>query len=109
MLSSAALAADNIRVADGDTFTAKVRISNIDTPEIKGACAYERDLAQRAKAFTGEWLSKGNVVIRQDAKRGTDRYGRMLARVERGGKDLGEALIAAGLARPWRGKREPWC
>ena len=108
MLVPAALAADNIRVADGDTFTAKIRISNIDTPDINGKCAYERELAQRAKVFTTEQLAKGSVVIRQD-KRGIDRYGRMLARVEVRGQDLGEMLVKEGLARLWRGKREPWC
>jgi micrococcal nuclease len=25
------------------------------------------------------------------------------------GRDLGETLIAEGVARPWRGRREPWC
>jgi micrococcal nuclease len=38
-----------------------------------------------------------------------DRYGRTLARVAVGGADLGEALIAAGLARRWDGRRRPWC
>ena len=93
---------------DGDTFRATFRIENIDTPEIKGACAAEKALAERARAYTEAWLAKGHVVIRQT---GVDRYKRVLARVSREttGEDLGEALIAAGLARPWKGRREKWC
>lgn len=91
---------------DGDTTRAKFRIANIDAPEIEGKCAYERQLATKARDFTRAWLDKGHVVIRTE---GLDRYGRVLARMERGGEDLGEALIARGLARPWEGKRRPWC
>ena len=91
---------------DGDTFRATFRIANIDTPEIKGECDAERELAQRAKVFTERFLAQGNIVIRQS---GIDRYGRVLAVVSREGHDLGEALIAEGLARPWKGKREQWC
>ena len=91
---------------DGDTLRATFRVANIDTPEIKGACAAERQLAARAKSFTAAWLARGQVTIEQT---GVDRYGRVLARISRGGEDLGEALIAAGLARPWKGRRETWC
>jgi micrococcal nuclease len=38
-----------------------------------------------------------------------DRYGRTLALVSVDSQDLGEALIAAGLARRWDGRRHPWC
>ena len=37
---------------DGDTFRATFRIANIDTPELKGKCAHEIELAERAKLFT---------------------------------------------------------
>jgi len=91
---------------DGDTLRATFRIANIDTPEIKGACDSERKLALRAKNFTSEWLSKGAVTIKQT---GLDKYGRVLALITRNGDDLGLALIEAGLARPWTGRREKWC
>lgn len=91
---------------DGDTLRATFRIANIDAPEIQGQCDYERQLALRAKEFTRVWLAKGHVTIKQT---GIDRYGRVLATVERNGADLGEALIKAKLARPWVGKRQPWC
>ena len=91
---------------DGDTFLATFRVANIDTPEIEGKCEAERDLAQKAKLFTERFLARGDVVIRQT---GVDRYGRILALVTSDQQDLGEALIAAGLARTWKGRREQWC
>jgi micrococcal nuclease len=91
---------------DGDTTRAKFRIANIDAPEIEGKCTYERQLAIKAREFTRAWLDKGHVTIRTE---GLDRYGRVLARMERSGEDLGEALIRAGLARKWDGRRHPWC
>jgi micrococcal nuclease len=91
---------------DGDTIKATFRIANIDAPEIKGACETERQMAVRAKNFTAEWLAKGRVTIQQT---GVDRYGRVLALISRNNEDLGKALIAAGLAKEWRGRRENWC
>jgi endonuclease YncB( thermonuclease family) len=37
-----------------------------------------------------------------------DRRVEALVRLE-DGRDLGKALIAAGLAKPWNGKRVEWC
>lgn len=106
-LSLPAFAADRgFANYDGDTLRATFRIANIDAPEMKGQCDYERNLAIKAREFTRVWLAKGYVTIRQT---GVDRYGRILAIVERNGEDLGRALIAAKLARPWVGKRQPWC
>ena len=91
---------------DGDTFKATFRIANIDTPEIRAKCDAERELALRGKAFTADFLKQGDVVITQV---GVGKYGRVIATVQRGDEDLGEALIAAGLARRWKGRRESWC
>tara|TARA_B100001142_G_C14205845_1_gene605652 strand:- start:139 stop:528 length:390 start_codon:yes stop_codon:yes gene_type:complete len=91
---------------DGDTFRATFRIIDIDTPEIKGKCQYEKDLAQRAKVFTKKFLQRKSIVIRTFGK---DKYGRVLAKVTSHQNNLADALISAGLARPWKGKRETWC
>ncbi len=102
-----ALAADRgFQTYDGDTTRAKFRIANIDAPEIEGKCTYERQLAIKARDFARAWLAKGHVTIHTE---GLDKYGRVLARMERNGEDLGEALIRAGLARKWDGRRHPWC
>jgi endonuclease YncB( thermonuclease family) len=92
---------------DDDTFKATFRIANIDTPEIRAnKCDAERVLALKAKTFTADILKRGGVVITQV---GVGKYGRVLATVRRGDEDLGEALIAAGLARKRKGRRDSWC
>lgn len=109
-------------VIDGDTFaaavkldtdisiTVRVRIINIDTPEINGDCEYEIDAAHRAKDRLAELLSVGDVVDLQNIK--DDKYlGRIDANVILSdGRDVGHVLVGDGLARRYDGgKRAPWC
>jgi endonuclease YncB( thermonuclease family) len=42
-------------------------------------------------------------------REGKDQYGRTLAVVTVGGRNLGDALVAEGLARTWSGRPERWC
>lgn len=113
-LLAASLAQAGNYAVDGDTVEIdgeRIRIANIDTPEIGGAkCSTERQLGLQAKQRTAE-LMKGRPIriLRGDRGRDVDQYGRTLARIEIGGKDLGEVLIGEGLARKWTGKRRPWC
>ena len=103
-----------LRVWDGDTFIlekagskpTKIRLGNIDTPEIAGRCHFETVLAQRAKSRLAALLAGGVVEINPDK---LDRYGRQLAEVAIAAGDVGEILIAENLARPWDGARHPWC
>lgn len=111
-----AAAADELRNAyaiDGDTIEAsgqRYRVANIDTPEMgDGArCAAERRHARRATQRARALIDAAQRVETRPVGR-TDRYGRVVAHVLIDGRDLGEALISEGLARPWRGRREPWC
>ena len=111
-----------VDVYDGDTFTArvriwlgqvvevKVRIDGLDTPERaqRAKCEAERAAAERARAMLAGLLAAGPVVI-DDVRYGKF-AGRVLARVTAGGRDVAQALIAAGLARPYAGgHREGWC
>lgn len=86
------------------------RIENIDAAEMPShsKCALEADLAIKAKLFVVDRLTRGRVELVRDQKRPRDQYGRTLALVRVDGVDLGEALVAAGLARLWEGKRRPW-
>lgn len=102
------------RVIDGDTLEdlgadITYRIVNIDTPETgsRARCQAERDLGNRATQQARALVSAGTVELRATGR--IDRYGRTIAFVLIDGRDLGETLIADGLARPWRGRREPWC
>ncbi|HAW36790.1 MAG TPA: nuclease [Erythrobacter sp.] len=96
-------------VHDGDTVWLdgeKIRIADIDTPELNGECASERKLALRARNRLVELLNVGPFDI---SRSGTDRYGRTLAVLHRSGNSIGGQLVAEGLARIWSGRREPWC
>ena len=100
-----------VRVIDGDTFHyrgEKIRIADIDTPEVKGRCAYETRLAARAARRMEELLARGPFELER-VGRDEDRYGRKLRVVTRNGRSLGDQLVAEGLARTWSGRREPWC
>lgn len=111
-----------VRNYDGDTITVDlpgvhplfgdditVRISGIDTPEVKGKCARERRLAHKAQALVESRLVKAALITLLDV--GRDKYFRINARVEADGADLASALIAARLAVPYDGgtKSHNWC
>lgn len=107
--------AGRVRVVDGDTIEDMssdiiYRVVNIDTAETgsRARCAAERDLGDRAKEAVRALVS-GAQRIELNATGRIDRYGRTIAFVVIDGRDMGETLIAEGLARPWRGRREPWC
>lgn len=101
---------------DGDTVTfgrERIRIANIDTPEIRHAqCDAEKRLGIVAKRRMAELLASGEVVVRRGdpaTGRAKDLHGRTLATIFVEGQDVGDIMIAEGVARPWTGKRQPWC
>lgn len=97
------------RIWIGQNVDTRVRLAGVDTPELRGACAAERDLAIAARDFVADAIADGGVTL-WDIR--YDKYGgRVLARVETaGGADLAALLIAAGLGRAYDGgAREPWC
>lgn len=99
-------------VVDGDTFHfdgMKIRIADIDTPELKGRCDWEIDKAEQARDRLAELLSEGPFEVMPIGDRDEDQYGRKLRVVTRGGSSLGDRLVSEGLARTWSGRREPWC
>lgn len=100
-----------IRVIDGDTFSLgpeRIRIANIDSPETHPPrCVEEARLGLAATQRLRELLGSGTVTMSGTAH---DRYGRALRIVQVDGVDVGEALIGAGLARSYDGKkRQGWC
>lgn len=112
--------AELLEVVDGDTIRARirvwveieaetlVRIDGIDTPELRGACDKEVRLARRARDRVAAIAAEGRLML-YDVRYG--KYaGRVLARVEAGGRDIGATLQAEGLARPYAGgRRAGWC
>jgi micrococcal nuclease len=103
---------------DGDTCRAavdilpgrdRIRLANADTPEIDGQCQEEIKRATMARDYTRS-LVVGRVV--KLTAIGPDKYDKRVdAYVQLpDGRDLGDALIAAGLARPYSGgHRDGWC
>lgn len=103
-------------VVDGDTFAAglagqpgvRVRISDIDAPELHGRCITEIEMAERARDRLRALIGGRRVLLVIHA-RDHDRYGRLLAEVWVDGIPVGPQLVKEGLARPWTGRRMPWC
>ena len=104
-------------VVDGDTFRIgrrRIRIVEIDAPELAGQCQSERVLAQAATVKLQALLNEGPFVMRGRIDRPTDRYGRELRSVSRQRPDGSTRSIAAelreaGLARRYLGRKASWC
>lgn len=101
-------------VTDGDTFRLtsgeRIRIANIDAPEIharQAKCRLEIERGEAASEHARDLLD-GKVVTFERVGRS---YNRSVARVSVGGRDVGETLVAIGAARPWlRHHPKPdWC
>lgn len=114
---------EQARVIDGDTLevvaliwldqriTTRVRLEGIDTPERRSQCAAEREAAASATKLASDWLQQQRQVVLRDLIH--DKYARrVVGRVQSvdGSSDLGEVLLAHGLARRYDGgRKQPWC
>jgi micrococcal nuclease len=100
-------------VVDGDTIWyqgTKIRIADINAPEISHPqCDSEEALGDQARDRLLALLNAGPFTIASTESRDTDRYGRALRSLTRGGHSLGEALVQEGLAERWTGHRRNWC
>ena len=109
-------------IVDGDTFSAgvklqddtvvsvRVRIRNVDTPELHGECVDEIVAANVAKNRLAELLPVDSVVELENVK--DDKYlGRIDANVKDSrGRDVGKILIREKLGRAYNGgRRTGWC
>lgn len=101
-------------VVDGDTFWyqgEKIRVADIDTPEVsRPGCAREAQLGAQATARFQGLLNAGPFTLAPNPDgRDTDKYGRSLRVVTRGGRSVGMVLVREGLAEEWGGPRVEWC
>ena len=109
-------------IIDGDTFSGivrldddvevsvRVRLRNVDTPEINGDCEYERTRAVQARNRLGEMIPVGTTVELTNIK--DDKYlGRIDANVlDERGRDVGNRLVQEGFGRKYNGgRRDKWC
>lgn len=105
------------RVVDGDTVILdclgqgqfRARLMGFDTPEThQPRCNHEALLGQQATRRLRALLDMpGTMAV---ALGGWDRYERRLITITINGRDVGDTLIAEGLALPYRrGQRPDWC
>jgi endonuclease YncB( thermonuclease family) len=109
-------------IYDGDTFRANIegvhplmgkrigiRVSNVDTPEIRGKCPKEKVLAKKAKQITVAVLREAKTIELRNVTRG--KYFRIVADVYADGQNLTKILINSGYAVPYDGgkKSKDWC
>jgi len=113
-----------LRIVDGDTIEVRariwlghtidvmVRLDGVDTPEYRGRCEREKELAHQAAEFVRQIVAdSGQRVVLENIRFG--KYSRrVIARVTcPGGGDLGSRLLRSGLAHAYsgRGARPGWC
>ena len=92
----------------GMTIRTAVRVNGIDTPEIRGLCDAETELAKRARdyvrAMVGDHVQLTNITLGKYA-------GQVITDVATAdGRSLAALVIGAGLGREYDGGwREGWC
>jgi len=124
LVAAPAHAYEITRVIDGDTVEImvnflpeplppklSVRVIGIDTPEKapRAQCDAEADLAKKASAFTKKAVAEATEIEVDILK--WDKYGgRVLGDIYIDHQSLAEMLIAAKLARPYKGDaKQSWC
>ena len=110
-----------ISVYDGDTFRVDIdslppivgkniaiRLNGVDTPEIRGKCKYEKDLAVKARDFVRNKLANAKEIKLTKLQRG--KYFRVVADVMVDGVSLEKELLDNKLAYKYTGgKKSSWC
>ena len=100
LLTIATARAAEVEVVSGDTFRVgdnSWRIANIDAPKLENTCADEARLGALAQAKLADVLAQGEMEIAPTG--GVDMRQSKLALVRMNGEDVGEKMIAAGLAQ----------
>ena len=83
-----------------------IRLTGIDTPQVKASCEQETFLGNEAKKLISRYLSSAvHIELRNFYKRGGEIKGHLVA----DGQDLSELLVNQGLAVPFDGRRKDWC
>jgi len=111
-----------VRIIDGDTLEVdahpwpghavrvSVRLRGIDTPERRSRCPDQRAAAELARNEL-ERLVSGFSTVELINVAGGKYYGRVLADMKAGSRDIASAMVASGLARPYQGgkRHKPEC
>ncbi len=100
-----------VKVYDGDTITLatilydvayrfSVRLNGIDTPEMKGGSAHEKELAILARDELSKRIMNKIVTLKNVS---TEKYGRVLADVYLDDECINEWMIKMGHAKSYDG------
>ena len=112
---------DIVRVYDGDTITINianipkvfgekigVRLKGFDTPELRGSCKREKDLAKQAKKYMEKIVYSGYPLKLKEV--GRDKYFRLLGRLYVNNVDVADLMISSRLAYTYNGgTKQSWC
>jgi endonuclease YncB( thermonuclease family) len=111
-----------ISIYDGDTIRVninnlppiigqniRIRLSNIDTPEIKGQCSREKKLALIARDRLRQLVNNAHTIEIHNLQRG--KYFRIVADLMLDGQNASDILINENLGVPYKGgkKIHSWC
>lgn len=110
-----------VRVIDGDTIVAHIdiwlnqkltihiRLRGIDTPEIRGDCKHEKQLALKAKSHLTNLLQNAENLTLSDVS--NDKFGgRVVAYVYANNINTSHAMIENNLATSYKGgHKHDWC
>jgi micrococcal nuclease len=83
-----------------------VRLRGIDTPEIRGKCNKEKELAYKARDFIRFLLNKAETIELRNISRG--KYFRIVADIYADNKNVSEIMLFNGHARLYESKID-WC
>lgn len=100
-----------VKVYDGDTITLatvlydvayrfSIRLNGIDTPEMKGGSAHEKELAIKARDELSKRLMNQIVTLKNIT---TEKYGRVLADVYLDDECINDWMIRQGHAKVYDG------
>jgi endonuclease YncB( thermonuclease family) len=83
-------------------------VNGVDTPEIRGKCQYEKNLALKARDFVRDKLANAKEIKLTNLQRG--KYFRVVANVVVDGVSLEQELLDNKLAYRYDGGRKVgWC
>jgi endonuclease YncB( thermonuclease family) len=116
-----AIVSEVTSIYDGDTFRVNIkgypdivgkrmsiRVNGIDTPEMRGKCQKEKDLARKEKQFTVSKLRAAKKIELRNMQRG--KYFRIAADVYIDNKNLTTMLINKKLGVKYDGgSKVSWC
>lgn len=99
-------------VASGDSFYLNgktVRVAGIEAPQLYGAaCPREAALGRESASKLQVLLNSGEIELTKVTP-DLDRYGLLLRSVSVNGKEVGHAIVEAGLARNIGDMTRSWC